>query len=145
MPCTRLHASEAVFLVIFLHGHAMCMSVILLTSPCLCRYARQPDASSSAAEASNGATMNGAAPFLGQIKQPDGKEALAFIRAHSPDPEDLLLGLCQFTERWLTQVLSLMPHPQPWLVVHWLPCSIKYALMHAPCTSGIVEETFLAD
>ncbi|KAK9906858.1 hypothetical protein WJX75_009282 [Coccomyxa subellipsoidea] len=68
------------------------------------RYARQPDASSSAAEASNGATMNGAAPFLGQIKQPDGKEALAFIRAHSPDPEDLLLGLCQFTERWLTQV-----------------------------------------
>ncbi|EIE24067.1 hypothetical protein COCSUDRAFT_65723 [Coccomyxa subellipsoidea C-169] len=69
------------------------------------RYGRQPDASSSAGEPSNGAALNGSAPFLGQIKQPDGKEALAFIRAHSPDgDQDLLLGLCQFTERWLTQV-----------------------------------------
>lgn len=61
--------------------------------------------SSSAADSSNGAGLNGAAPLLGHIRQPDGKEALAFIRAHSPDgDQDLLPGLSQFTERWLVQV-----------------------------------------
>ena len=81
-----------------------------MTQLCLCRYGRQPETSSSAAEASNGAALNGSAPFLGQIKQPDGKEALAFIRAHSPDDQDLLLGLCQFTERWLAQVCCCHMH-----------------------------------
>ncbi|CAL8462399.1 g1932 [Coccomyxa elongata] len=69
------------------------------------RYGKQPDASSSAGDGTSGAAQNGAAPFLGNIQKPDGKEALAFIRAHSPDgDEDLLPGLCQFTERWLIQV-----------------------------------------
>ena len=69
------------------------------------RYGKQPDASSSAGDSANGAAQNGAAPFLGNIQKPDGKEALAFIRAHSPDgDEDLLPGLCEFAERWLVQV-----------------------------------------
>ncbi len=79
----------------------------------VCRYGKQPDASSSEGDGTNGAAQDGAAPFLGNIQKPDGKEALAFIRAHSFDgDEDLLPGLCQFTERWLVQVWHTA-QPQP--------------------------------
>ncbi len=54
-------------------------------------------------------SSNGAAPLLGQLRKPDGKEALAFLRAHSPEgDQDLLPGLLHFTERWLQQVMSCL-------------------------------------
>ncbi|CAL5227691.1 g10699 [Coccomyxa viridis] len=48
--------------------------------------------------------QNGAGPLMGKIRKPDAKEALAYVRAHSPDEETLLEGLLKFTERWLEQV-----------------------------------------
>jgi hypothetical protein len=74
------------------------------------RYLRQAGAAGSlaaeeGAAAGGTAGSNGAAPFLGQLRKPDGREALAFIRAHSPEADaDLLPGLLHFTERWLQQV-----------------------------------------
>lgn len=45
---------------------------------------------------------------MGKIRKPDAKEALAYVRAHSPDEDALLEGLLKFTERWLEQVCPLM-------------------------------------
>ncbi len=48
--------------------------------------------------------QNGAGPLMGNIRKPDAREALAYVRAHSPDEAQLLVGLSKFVERWLEQV-----------------------------------------
>ena len=47
---------------------------------------------------------------MGKIRKPDAKEALAYVRAHSPDEDTLLEGLLKFTERWLEQVGPTFTH-----------------------------------
>ena len=63
-----------------------------------------------------GASQNGAGPTAaaggaaaGGIRAPDAREALAFVRAHSPEGDaDLLPGLLSFCERWLEQARALL-------------------------------------
>ena len=38
---------------------------------------------------------------------PSRAEAAAFVSNHSPDPQDLLPGLCLLTERWLHRVSAV--------------------------------------
>lgn len=89
---------------------------------------RQPTSQASRPEAANGggamtladeiaSAQNGAGPLMGAIRKPDAKEALAYVRAHSPGEDDLLEGLSKFTERWLEQVRP-GPHPLQLTSVH---------------------------
>ena len=57
---------------------------------------------------------------MGKIRKPDAKEALAYVRAHSPDENELLEGLLKFTERWLEQVP--VPLTQRHLTASMLNC-----------------------
>lgn len=43
---------------------------------------------------------------LDKLAGPSKAEAAAFVSNHSPDPQDLLPGLCLLTERWLEKVSS---------------------------------------
>ena len=57
---------------------------------------------------SNGAAVHSNNGAGGRMRAPDGREALAFLRAHSPEGDaQLLPGLCQFCERWMEQVPCL--------------------------------------
>ena len=44
---------------------------------------------------------------LDEATGPSKAEAAAFVCNHSPDPQDLLPGLCLLTERWLHRVSRL--------------------------------------
>lgn len=43
---------------------------------------------------------------------PSRAEAAAFVSNHSPEPQDLLPGLCLLTERWLPRVSSCSMGPE---------------------------------
>ena len=43
---------------------------------------------------------------LDKLSGPSKAEAAAFVSNHSPEPQDLLPGLCLLTERWLEKVSS---------------------------------------
>lgn len=43
---------------------------------------------------------------------PTRAEAAAFVSNHSPEPQDLLPGLCLLTERWLPRVSSCSMGPE---------------------------------
>lgn len=77
----------------------------------LARRQTRPNASGAGSSAlERDAPLNGAAAAKSNgagahMRAPDGREALAFLRAHSPEGDAALLpGLCQFCERWLEQV-----------------------------------------
>ena len=49
---------------------------------------------------------------LDSLSGPSKAEAAAFVSNHSPDPQDLLPGLCLLTERWLERVSKAAPETQ---------------------------------
>ena len=67
---------------------------------------------------------------MGKIRKPDAKEALAYVRAHSPDEATLLEGLLKFTERWLEQV-------DPALTQTWADTTPVFRHLEMPCLCGV--------
>lgn len=68
---------------------------------------RRPSQVESVLSSSNShmASPNGAlGQALDTMSGPSKAEAAAFVSNHSPDPQDLLPGLCLLTERWLERV-----------------------------------------
>ena len=68
---------------------------------------------------------------MGKIRKPDAKEALAYVRAHSPNEETLLEGLLKFTERWLEQVKT-----------PFMPSTHLHYMIHA-CQPGLLVPPFM--
>ncbi|KAL3148377.1 hypothetical protein ABBQ38_013833 [Trebouxia sp. C0009 RCD-2024] len=71
---------------------------------------RRPSQVESVLSSSNShmASPNGAlGQALDTMSGPSKAEAAAFVSNHSPDPQDLLPGLCLLTERWLERVAFL--------------------------------------
>ena len=74
---------------------------------CLYRRASQAGSVLSPCDNSSAGVSGAMGQALDSMSGPSRAEAAAFVSNHSPEPHDLLPGLCLLTERWLERVSKL--------------------------------------
>ena len=86
-------------------GHVQGFRLYLEFAAACCR---PPQTAPNSALSRTDSTLASSPVSLGQamdrVPSPSKAEAAAFVSRHSPDPSDLLPGLCLLTERWLQRV-----------------------------------------